>query len=84
MFWKPFRLANGQLIATAPVTDTTFYFSTSAADARAGVFSYSVSAGADAQTPTLAIPAGLWYVTAICSNANGAGYRSQVFTVTVT
>lgn len=84
MFWKPSWLANGEDILGAPVTDTIFYLSTSDANARAGIAASSRSAGTASSTGVFGVSAGLWYITALSFNANGASSRSQVFTVTVT
>lgn len=86
MFWKPNFLqgTDNTPIASAPVTSTTVYVSSSWANAEAGVFTYSGNAGTTEQVTISGIAAGTWYVTAVCTNANGAGDRSHILVVTVT
>lgn len=85
-FWKPdyLAVADSTPIAGAPVLDTTVYVSSSEANAIAGSYSYSASAGTDEQVSITGVSAGTWYVIAISSNVNGPSDRSHILIVTVT
>jgi hypothetical protein len=84
MFWKPDYLQDGEPIADAPVTGTVVYVSSSEANAVAGTFSHSGSAGTSEQVTITGIAAGTWYVWAVSSNANGQSDPSHILPVTVT
>ncbi len=75
---------NNDPITDAPITGTTVYVSSSWANAEAGSFTYSGSAGT-AETVTISgVAAGTWYVWAVSANANGLSDHSHVLTVVVT
>lgn len=86
LFSKPnfLRGTDNDPIADAPVTNTAVYASASWQNAEDGVSSHSGSAGTAEQLTLSGVAAGTWYVTAVSTNANGAGYRSHVLTVVVT
>lgn len=84
MFWKPDYLQDGSAISEAPVTGTVVYVSSSEANALAGTYTYSGSAGTSEQVTIGGVAAGAWHVWAVSSNASGASDPSHILQVTVT
>lgn len=71
-------------ITDAAITSTVVRVSSSRANARAGIYAYSVDCGTAEQGTISGLPAGTWYATGVSTNANGTSDISHILPVVVT